>query len=266
MQHQEKLYMKQTVRHHTSCRTTLVSFIRNLPDRYDNGGEIIHDGRNQVKRFVIEEIPIIVKRYKRPNLIQSIGYTFFRPNKAERAYDYALRLESLGIDTPRALGCHTVRRWGLVREYYFVSAEDGRPSCADLRDKDLPYRTSLVEALAAFFVRMHGAGFLHGDTNLTNFLYHRNPADDTFSFSTIDLNRSRFVNRPTREECLSGFVRLSHDREILSLVVRAYARQRGWDESESIDYVLDHVYRFERKKARSYRLKGKPLEEWMKGK
>lgn len=265
MQHQEELYMKQTVRHQTTS-PSLVSFIRNLSVEYNSGGEILYDGRNQVKRFVIEEIPVIVKRYKRPNLIQSISYTFFKPNKAERAYDYALRLESLGIDTPRALGCHTVCRWGLVREYYFVSAEDRRPSCAALRDKHLPYRTSLVEALAAFFVRMHGAGFLHGDTNLTNFLYQRNTEDDTFSFSTIDLNRSKFIEHPTRQECLLNFVRLSHDREILSLIVRAYARQRGWDETESYDFVLAHVERFERKKARSYRLKGKPLEEWMKGK
>ena len=261
----ERVYLMKTTIQVNPKYEDISSFVYALSEQYDKDGEVIYNGRNQVKRFFLnEDQPVIVKRYKKPNFIQRVAYSFFKPNKAERAFEYAIRLKSLGIDTPLPLACITTWHGALVYQYYFISSEDNRPSCLDLMDKNLSYREGLVEALANFFVKMHQAGFLHGDTNLTNFLYSYSPQNNLFSLATIDLNRSTFVANPSKKECLLNFVRLSHNREILQLVVGAYARLRGWDVKESIDFVVEHVGRFERKKARSYRLKGRPLEEWMK--
>ena len=62
----------------------------NIPRMFDEEkGEIVYSGRNLVRRFLIQEIPVIAKRFKRVNFFQQIAYTFFRSTKAERAFRYA---------------------------------------------------------------------------------------------------------------------------------------------------------------------------------
>lgn len=55
----------------------LSHFVHELPQNFDNIGKVLHQGRNQVKAFQVEGYNIVVKRYKRPNLIQRVIYTFF---------------------------------------------------------------------------------------------------------------------------------------------------------------------------------------------
>ena len=59
------------------------TFLEQLPMMFDGEGEMLYDKRNQVKRFVLPSgRPVIVKRFKKPILIQRIIYGFFRKTKA----------------------------------------------------------------------------------------------------------------------------------------------------------------------------------------
>ena len=91
-------------------------WLRLLPETFDSGrGETLCDRRNQVKRFEVGDTVVIVKRFRRPKGLQRLAYSTFWPDKAIKAYRYALRLLELGIDTPRPIGAVTLRgRFGGV--------------------------------------------------------------------------------------------------------------------------------------------------------
>ena len=78
----------------------LRSFAEHLPELFENGGEVLHTGRNTIKAFDVGGgYRVAVKRFRRPNLFQAFVYTFFRRSKARRSYEHAVRLRALGIDT-----------------------------------------------------------------------------------------------------------------------------------------------------------------------
>lgn len=76
------------------------SFIKQLPQFFEQEGELLYDSRNKVKRYKVNGKDMVVKRYKRPNMIQRIVYTFFKKSKTERAYLFAGMLRERGFDTP----------------------------------------------------------------------------------------------------------------------------------------------------------------------
>ncbi len=238
-----------------SCDDKMHSFMESLPKNFADGkGEILYDKRNQIRRFsqTSEGLPasIIVKRYKRPNFFQGLSYSTFWHNKAEKAYLFAEQLLAMGIDTPRPLGALTLRNaFGWVRQYYFASTENNDRSCWVLLEPDFEGKEPLTEALAQYLVTLHEKGFLHGDTNLSNFLWHQE-GDGNYHFAVIDVNRSKFLGRPAnRKESLDNLFRLTHNRQVMELIIRNYARLRQWDENQALKEVNDAVNRFEQKKA-----------------
>ena len=104
------------------------SFIERIPDVFEQEGRCIFEGRNVIKAFHVKfdgkEKEVVVKRYKQPNFIQKIGYSFFRSTKAFRAYENALRLMADGFATPEGFGYIETRVKGLIDYCYFVSDID----------------------------------------------------------------------------------------------------------------------------------------------
>lgn len=222
-----------------------------IPEAFASGeGELLYDKRNKIRRFTLEDgRVVIVKQYKKPNFFQRICYSTFWNNKAKKSYIFGNRLLNLGIDTPRPIAAVTYyNNIGMVNRYYFASTEDSRPDCLILRDGNMDNPQPLIDALSAYLIHLHEVGFLHGDTNLSNFLYSRN-ADGTFSFSVIDTNRSRFLGRPaSRKEALSNLIRLTHKRSLLSEIITSYALQRGWNADEAVQTVFHLIEKREKRK------------------
>lgn len=222
-------------------------FIASLPCRFSQEGEMLYQGRNLVKRFEWQGHTFIVKRYKRPKLIQRLAYTFWRKSKAERAYLFADKLLSLGIDTPEGIAYMEEKEGGLFATGYFVSAcctdRPVYPELVPVADFD----KQLASSLAAFFAELHGKGILHGDLNLNNILYRFNP-DGTYHFSVIDTNRSVFKASLTPSECFDNLKRVAHRRDLLHFIVAEYARVRSWNVEATVAAVEKSLTRFERKR------------------
>ena len=229
---------------------SLEGFIKTLPDVFESSGVMIHNKRNVVKMYEVGGMRLIVKRYKVPLSFQRVDYTFFRPSKAKRAYLFALRLKELGITTPDPIAYIECKRLGIFRQGYFVSTYCSYPdikSNIDLLDTD----SALFDGLINFFVFMHDKGFMHGDTNLSNFLFNRK--EDGYEYVVIDINRSHFINNPTKEDCLKNLMRITRDRLLSSRIVTAYAKRRGWDATEAVAFVSHEIDKYERKrKARKF--------------
>jgi tRNA A-37 threonylcarbamoyl transferase component Bud32 len=221
-------------------------FVQHIPFLFSTKGETLYEGRNCVKRFPSQLGDLVVKRFKRPHILQRIAYTFFKKSKAERAYLYAGFFRERGIDTPHEVAFIEEKHGGLLRDSYFVCAVCPDAEIRDtLRRPDCP--EALVRALAAFLVEVHTRGILHGDLNLTNILFRQEP-DGHYHFTLIDTNRSRFLASPTRRDCLHNLRTLTHERPLLRRLLGAYCELRGWDTEACLQTVLQELEGMERRK------------------
>lgn len=240
---------------HPKYRTSS-DFITQIPEIFDKSGDTIYRGRNIVKRFIYDNNEWIIKRYKRPNIIQQIAYTFFKKSKAERAYLYAEKLLSAGIATPEGIAYIEEKKYGLIRDCYFISTSCPDPAVYPFLVETANYDRELANTLVAFFVQLHSKGILHGDPNLNNILYHKNRKGD-FSFSVIDTNRSIFKSSLTTQDCLDNLKRVTHRRDLLQYITEQYAKLREWDAQDCVARVMKALDKFEKQKKIRRLIKGK---------
>ena len=140
-------------------------FVHSLPETFEQGGRVIYRQRNEIRVFDLPDgRQINVKRYRVPPLPLRFVYTFFRAPKAQRAYDYALRLRQAGIETPTPLACLIERQGGLLRRSYFVSEQVPHDrNFYEFGRGGIDGREDILRAFARFTARVHEAGFLHAD-------------------------------------------------------------------------------------------------------
>ena len=155
--------------HVNTASEHLRDFTERLPELFDREGEVLHAGRNTIKAFEAEGERLVVKRFKRPNLLRAVIYTFFRRSKARRSYEHAVRLRALGVDSPEPVAWSEYRRNGLITETYFVSRRsDYTPLTAATERFPTSDSLPVLEAFARFTVRLHEKGICHEDFNQTN--------------------------------------------------------------------------------------------------
>ena len=234
---------------------SLTQFVNEVPHKFDREGVLIYDSRNQVRVFKLESGEnIVVKRFHPPLFHQRFDYTFRRPSKAKRAYTYALKLQELGISTPDPIACIEGYHGGLYKQGYIVTTYCGDPDARILRE-EWERHDDLFDALAHFLVDMHEKGFLHGDTNLSNFLYREDKESSTgYHLTTIDINRSKFVENPSREECVKNLMRLTHVRPALKKLIGKYAELRGWDAEWATTLAIQKLEAFERRRELKHKM------------
>lgn len=221
------------------------NLIPQLIENFETEGQAIHEGRNVVKSVQTNYGEWIIKQYKRPLLFQRFVYTFFRKSKAERAYLFADKLFSLGIESPEGIAYAEKKEKGLFNTGYFISTTCHYPPLYPILNK-ANFDKSLAASLAAFFVYMHSKGFLHGDPNLKNILYQKCSEGD-IHFSVIDTNRSCFKSRLTQKRCLDNLKRITHHRDLLKCIVNDYANIRNWDAHKCVNIVVKALDHFERR-------------------
>lgn len=211
-------------------------FIERLPEVFHASGEVLHDGRNQIRAFDIGGERLVVKRYKRPNVFNRFMYSFFRKNKACRAYEHALRLRGMGFDTPEPVAWSEYRKGGLIADAYFVSRRSElTPLPQTMKQFPAPDTLPVLEAFARFTVRLHEQGICHEDFNQTNILWEYDGTTGSYRFQLIDINRMRFHARPLRpDECMINLRRLSCPAVPFLYILDRYADIRGWDINDTL--------------------------------
>ena len=182
--------------HVNTASEHLRDFTERLPELFDREGEVLHAGRNTIKAFEAEGERLVVKRFKRPNLLRAVIYTFFRRSKARRSYEHAVRLRALGVDSPEPVAWSEYRRRGLLCDSYYVSRRsDYTPLSQTTARFPAAGTLPVLEAFARFAVQLHEKGIEHRDFNHGNILWDRTPAG-AYRFQLIDINRMHFDDRP----------------------------------------------------------------------
>lgn len=229
--------------------------LRGVLDMRDEG-EVLHGGRNRVVALPLLGRRVVAKTFGVSALAGMTGA--FRRSKARKSYENALRLLSLGVDTPPPLAYAEERsRSGRLKSACYICGYDDTPSLADALTL---YGDVCMEAFADFVASLHQKGILHHDLNNTNVRVRRG-ADGRFRFSLIDLNRMSFqadgknlpLRRCFRNVCRFGFL----DKSFMTFLDR-YLSCRGLSPSLASAAVLvkaRHDVRYSRRKAAKKRLR-----------
>lgn len=222
---------------HESATRELETFCGSIHERFAAEGRLLYKGRNSVKEFPLDSSHVVVKRFKPLSFWRSLSYSI-RKSKAKKAYLKGLEIIRRGFSSPSPLAYVEVYRQGMIRDMYFVSKPDSSPSLLELWKIREPARKEIDE-LASFIYSLHCEGILHGDLNLSNILVHHD------GFSLIDNNRSVF--RPCDKrlqygERIKNIVRITHQRPLLSSVLRSYAGYANYDPD---DFVRDGIKEIE---------------------
>lgn len=200
------------------------NFIATLPDMFANSGEIIHNARNQIRVFDINNRKINVKKFCIPPIVNRILYSLgWRTPKAVATYRNAQEILKRGFHTPAPYGYRIERTGGLINFSYFVSAQEENMRPVSMAAND----PALINALAAYTADMHAKGLWHKDFTPGNILFR--VKDGKHEFSLIDINRFRFFDDPVPPKIVRrNLAQPFYNDENLSAFVEEYARITNW--------------------------------------
>lgn len=215
----------------------------------EGGCAVLHNGRNRV---VLCKSPagekVVIKKYKRHDIIKKIAYTFFKNNKARSAYENAVELRKRGFETPREIAYIEKRDQGLITQVYFVSAYLGNSPISE----QLSFDKELAEQYAIYVASLHSKGVLHVDLNSTNVLFAKDSRG--YRFSLIDINRMRFYEKEvSKVECMENLALFWQFDEVYKRVLEVYAGARGWS-GKDIDTAIRVKQRHDKRWIRKKRI------------
>ena len=204
-------------------------FVERLPELFDEG-ELIFQGRNTIRLFVVEGEQIAVKRFRKPSGINALCYGHLRKSKARRAYEHAVELCRLDLPTPEPIGWREDYHRGLMGASYLITRySDYRPISEITNAFPEPHTVAVLDAFAAFIVELHKKGVEHGDFNNGNTQW-KIDEEGRCHFEIIDINRMNFRGREfTRKESLFNLRRITCLMTAYTYLLGRYGELRGWD-------------------------------------
>jgi tRNA A-37 threonylcarbamoyl transferase component Bud32 len=220
----------------------LKSFISKIPTLFNKEGELVYTARNQLKHYSVEGYDVIVKRYKIPHLINRIAYTFFRSSKAQRAYEYALKLSQIKVDSPAPIAYIEQYKGGLLTYGYFISIYEKKYSVIRELMAGTQKDESLLKELSLYIADLHNKGVLHLDMSPGNILYKK--IENDFHFTLIDINRMQFLSSISKDKRFKSFKRLSENESVLTSIAKFYAAASNLNETESIEKINQYSSEF----------------------
>ena len=208
----------------------LNAYINNLPESFERSGVLIWNGRNKIKvvNITMNDVKkMVVKRFKRPNLIQKIGY-LFRSHKARKSYENGMEMIRRGINTPEPIAFVEFRKGLFLTDAYYISKE--LEDCTEIRDafEKEEWDKDVAKALAQFFAQLHKRGILHNDMNNTNIFFSKQDGD--IHFTLIDINRVTFydsIQEIPMKERSENMTRFCGRYDLFLFIAKKYASACG---------------------------------------
>jgi len=204
----------------------LKEFIENIPDRFDDLGEPLHLGRNQVRLVTVNGIKLVIKYFKRITFANRIIYATLRKTKAQRAYEHSELLLSKGITSPMPVAYIDVYNKLLLQKSYYVCLYTEYEAVNEIFSRPIAESEAELKAFARFTYKLHKEGFFHGDYTLSNVLYKFD--GEKYDFSLIDNNRMKF-KKYTVKKSVKNLKRLKLTIEQMGVIGTEYAKVSQMD-------------------------------------
>lgn len=206
----------------------LEGFVTDAIQRSYKAENVYRNFRNTVEDVTVDGLRLVVKIFKKPTEFNRVVYSFLRPTKAKRSYEYSLRLLDLGIDVPLPVG-YVEKRKGLFFHTgcYICVYTDYKP-ITDFKDKPLddPQTAAFIDAFSEYAASFHGRNLVHNDFNIDNILYK--VVDGKFRFQLIDLNRVQFLNHSLMR-CAKDISNIHFRPDMMQAIISKYCGFRGLD-------------------------------------
>ncbi len=231
------------------------NFLDDCISNYETKGQPFgNQKRNSLKLFSEQDLVINIKSFKVPNIFNQIAYSFFRKSKAQRSFEYALKLEELGIGTPEPIAFYEESDKILFGKSYYVSEQlqcdlTYRELINDFNYEDYD---NILRQFTRFTYELHEKGIEFLDHSPGNTLIVKH--GDDYSFYLVDLNRMNFKSMDF-ETRMKNFARLSKYEHMVELMSDEYAKCMGKPYEEVFNAMWKEVQKFRAKKRRKKKLK-----------
>lgn len=220
----------------------LESFINSIPFKFAQAGEVIYKGRNELRKYNVEGASIVVKSFKVPHFINKLAYSYFRKSKAQRSYEYGLKLLDLGIDTPDPIAFIEVEENGFIKYSYYICLCSDYVAFRDIHDQRLEDKLDIVAGVGKFGAEIQKRGIIHKDFTQGNILFKK-CGNGEILFSLIDINRLTFTDIRVDNGC-KMFKGIWESEAAIRIMAKAYASSMGFDENLVEVLVVDYVTKF----------------------
>lgn len=210
--------------------------------------------RNTIKLFELNDQVVNVKSFKTPMFFNQIAYGFFRKSKAQRSFEYASRLNRLGIKTPEPIAFYEFPKYGLFKKSFYISKHlDYELTYRELTT-DLDYKNHeiILRAFTRFTHDLHEKGVYFLDHSPGNTLITREK--NSYEFYLVDLNRMQFRELDF-EMRVRNFSKLTSNRSLIEIMSDEYAICSGKDKSLVLDLMWKYAQEFHYKHNRKKQLK-----------
>jgi tRNA A-37 threonylcarbamoyl transferase component Bud32 len=211
-------------------------FLLNIKEYFKENSNTIHKARNELKVIEYKGVQTVVKAFKVPNFINQIVYAYFRDSKAKKSYKNAMKLLTLGINTPTPIGYIEFYKNFLFKESFFIAIKQDYAFTIrePLRNLDFQDREIIIKKFVAFTYNLHKNSVYHKDYSAGNILVIK--TDNDYDFSVVDINRMEF--KPIDLHLgLDNFAKLWLDEDSLLIIAKEYAKLAKVKEQEAIDIL-----------------------------
>jgi hypothetical protein len=236
-------------------------FLDDCISNFDTKGEPFGDQkRNALRLFFKDDLVINIKSFKIPNIVNQIAYSFLRKSKAQRSYEYGLRLQELGVGTPEPIAYYEFKTALLFKKSYYIS----RQLECDLtyreltKNFDYPDYENILRAFTRFTYQLHQKGIKFLDHSPGNTLIKK--TDSGYDFFLVDLNRMEFKQMDFKER-IKNFDRLTIHKSMVEIMSDEYAKVSGDDYNEIERLMWKFTEEFQAKHHKKQRVKRR-LKFW----
>lgn len=213
--------MRETFVVHPDYTELKPELLRALAE-FDSIGEYVSKGdRNVIKKVLVHDITINIKRFKKPNFFQALVYRYLRKSKAQRSFLYAQELIRLGINTPLPIAYFEEFSMGISTSYYISMQVEYDIDFRVLNHNPLwPNRIEILREFTEFTFKMHenGVNFLDHSPGNTLIIGKESP----YTFYLIDLNRLRFESLNFKKR-MHNLRRLWLSKTMINIISKKYA-------------------------------------------
>lgn len=206
----------------------LEQFMRTLPKRFADGeGKTIHKLRNELRIMTVCGQEVVVKSFRRPNIINRFVYGTLRASKAQRSFDNAYKLLAIGVGTPTPVGYINIRKNMLFDRSFYVSLRSTCPYVYDnLFYQPFDYTDQVAREVGRTTALLHQNNIAHSDYGRANILFKKTPTG--VHIEIVDINRMHFGPINLKQGC-KNLERLPATPHMHRLIAEEYAKIRHFD-------------------------------------
>lgn len=234
-------------------------------NNFNSSGLIFGDGnRNVIKLFDLDSTKVNVKSFKKPHLLNSIIYKYFRKSKAKRSFEYANILLDNQIGTPQPIAYfENSSLFGLQKSYYVSEHLECDLTFRELvQIPEFPENEIILRQFTRFTYLLHQKGIEFLDHSPGNTLIKKNE-NGKYDFFLVDLNRMTFHEKMTFDVRMKNLCRLTYKEEMVKIMSNEYAIVSGESEELIFRTLWKMTTDFQNQYFRKRRLK-KKLKFWKK--